>query len=40
MDYLNNPENKTTQVGVAKAHPMELTAPLGELFIGQQSGSS
>src|SRR5271154_2973709 len=32
LDYLNNPQNKTTQVGVAKAHPIELTQPLGELF--------
>jgi len=40
MDYLNNPQNKTTQVGFAKAHPMELAQPLGELFIGQQTSLS
>jgi len=40
LDYLNNPQNKTTQVGVAKAHPEELTDPLGQLFIGQESGAS
>ena len=40
MDYLDNPQNKTTQLGVAKAHPMELTEPLGELFIGQNDWAS
>jgi hypothetical protein len=32
LDYLDNPQNKTTQLGIAKAHPMELTEPLGILF--------
>jgi len=40
LDYLNNPQNKTTQVGVAKAHPQELTTPVGQLFIGQAGGIS
>lgn len=33
VDYLHNLENKTTQIGLAKARPAELTVPLGILFV-------
>jgi hypothetical protein len=40
MDYLNNTSPKTTQLGIAKLHPNELTKTEGLLFIATYLGES
>ena len=40
VNYLDPTQNKTTQVGMAKAHPIELKDPLGLLFTGLLAGAS